>query len=289
MTGCCHLSTATLTVVNIEEAKAQRLSNWRQDGKHNLPDSASAVSMIDTMGLVTLYGASPEFPSLLLAHVGSPNYVAEASWDSPAGFVYGWRWDLGKTSSAFYSSIVAKKPTWVSWQLLPTVLAALMVQTEPAELYESGQLSRDAWKIFQALDEFEVPLSTKELRARAGFPTGKENRAAYQKGVEELETQLLLAKVFSPDGEGDEMSHGLVAKLYPDAHRAAMSVGASDTVRRLLLNHVRHSSFVDSALFARHLRLPPAEVQQQVSSLIEERVLEPVAGAKSCYAFKENI
>ncbi|HWD41735.1 MAG TPA: hypothetical protein VG944_23030 [Fimbriimonas sp.] len=271
--------------MNIEQARAKRLAAWRQDGQRNLPDSASAVQMIDEMGLVTLYGASPEFPSLLLAHVGTPNYIAEASWDSPAGFVYEWRWDLGKTRSAFYSTIVAKKPTWVSWKLLPTVLAAVMNRTPAKELYNSGELSRDAWKVYEALDASDEPLTTKQLRITAGFPTGKENRAAYLKAVEELETYLYLAKVFAPASEADEMSHGLVAKLYPEAWKEAYGTDLHAAVEKLVLNHAEHSAYIDGTIFARHLRLQAALVNDLLKN---HPRLAPIEGAKNCYALKEN-
>ena len=45
--------------------------------------------------------------------------LAAAEWDSPAGEVYVWRWALGRKEVAFYSAIVRKRPTWVSWTLLP--------------------------------------------------------------------------------------------------------------------------------------------------------------------------
>jgi len=239
--------------------------------------------MIETMGMVTLYGASQEFPSLLLAHVGSPNYVAEATWDSPAGFVYGWRWDLGKTRSAFYSTIVAKKPTWVSWKHLPNVLGAIMNRDQPEETYQKGELSQDAWKVYQALDQAQQPLGTKELRLKAGFPTGKDHRAAYLKAVEELESHLWLAKVFSPDGEGDEMSHGLVAKLYSEAHQTATRLGQTEATRRLVENHLKSCVYIDTTAFAKHLRLPVGLVNDVIQGL------EPVEGAKNCYAPKENL
>jgi len=275
--------------VNIEDARAKRLQLWRQDGRNNLPDSAGAVQLINQMGLVTLYGASPEFPSLLLAHIGRPDYIAEASWDTPAGFVYGWRWDLGKAASAFYSTIVAKKPTWVSWLQLPTVLGALLNRQEPAEFYRSGQLSRDAWKLFEALEGSKEPLTTKELRLAAGFPTGKENRAAYLKAVEELETHLWLAKVFSPSGEGDEMSHGLVSKLYPDAFRKAISTERGDAIRALAKNHLSSSVFIDAAVFTKHLRLDQSLVNGVLESMTVDHLIAPLEGAKNCYISAENV
>jgi hypothetical protein len=161
----------------------RRLVSWCQDGEHKVPDPEAAKAFIDRVGLCTLYPACTEVPNLLHAYVGDPNYKGNAKWDSPSGHVYTWRWEIGKVQAAFYGVIVGKKPTWVSWPLLPTVLAAFMEPRHPDELYELGELSADALRISQALETTSSPMSTDELRSAAGFPTGKPQRAAYLKAT----------------------------------------------------------------------------------------------------------
>lgn len=253
--------------MNIDELKALRRRNWRQDGERLLATSDDAAPFIEEVGIATLYAASPEFPSLMLAHVGKESYVADAKWDSPSGFVYGWRWELGRPAAAFYTSIVAKKPTWVSWSLLPIVLAALMTRRDPEELYEAGELTRDGLRVYQALRAAPGLMSTGDLRASAGFPKGKESRAAYLKAVEELESHLLLAKVFACDGSGDEMCHSAIADRYPEVVESALSLSREHAIRSLLSNQLDHSAFVDPATFSRHLRLPAALVEGSLTEL----------------------
>lgn len=261
--------------MQFESLKRHRMRNWFQDGEATLETSADGAAFIDRVKLATLYAPSSEFPSLLLGHVGQQSYVAEATWDSPAGFVYGWRWEIGKPGLAFYSTIVAKKPTWVSWPLLPVVLAALMERRDPEEVYRAGDMSRDAYRVFEALRASDRPLVTGDLRARAGFPTGKENRAAYLKAVEELESRLLLAKVFEADSEGDEMGHAAVSQQYPDAWRAALTMPQDDAVVLLVREYLESAVYIEPSTFSRHLRLP----QALVSAAIERLRCVPVTGA----------
>lgn len=84
----------------------------------------------------------------------------------------------------------------------------------PQELYDAGEISADALRIAQALEESGGVLTTGELRARTDFPTGKPQRAAYLKAVQELDTRLLLAKVFSEDDL--DMRHALVTGATPN-------------------------------------------------------------------------
>src|ERR1700674_4987319 len=101
---------------------ARRRENWCQSAEARIPDSESAQRLIDRVGLATLYPVSPEIPNLFHAYVGDPDAKTDSKWDSPSGQVYGWRWELGKREVAFYGAIVRKKPTWVSWALLPAIL-----------------------------------------------------------------------------------------------------------------------------------------------------------------------
>lgn len=105
--------------------------------------------------------------------------------------------------------------------MLPAILRLCGETRSPDELFRAGEISADAQWIARVLGVADDALSTSELRRQAGFPTGKPQRAAYLKAVDELDTRLLLAKVFSA-AEGDiEMRHALVRVRYPDAVAAA--------------------------------------------------------------------
>jgi len=107
---------------------------------------------------------------------------------------------------------VRNRPTWVSWKLLPALLQVRGDLRTPEQIYQAGELSNDALRIAQALEQTGGVLSTGELRRIAGFPTGKPQRAAYLKAIEELDTRLLLAKVFSEDDLDKRLIQLLIMK-----------------------------------------------------------------------------
>src|SRR6266536_5136975 len=220
-------------MADLQQFQAMRLARWRQTPATRVPDSAAAAQLIGQAGIATLFPASPEIPNLFHAHVGDPYARPEAEWDSPAGQVYGWRWELGRSQAAFYTAIVRNRPTWVSWKLLPALLQVRGDLHTPEQIYQAGELSNDALRIAQALEQTGGVLSTGELRRIAGFPTGKPQRAAYVKAIEELDTRLLLAKVFSEDDL--DMRHALVAMRYPEHVAQAEELSRAAALRQFLL------------------------------------------------------
>src|SRR5215472_17600575 len=133
------------------ELQAIRRERWRQTADARLPDAAAAPAFIDGVGIATLFQASPEVPNLYHAYMGDPTAKMEAKWDSPSGEVYGWRWSLGRKGVAFYTTLVCRRSTWVSWKLLPAVLRLCAERRMPDELYDSGALSAEAYRITQSL------------------------------------------------------------------------------------------------------------------------------------------
>lgn len=243
-----------------------RLDRWRQTPDTRIAGPEEAAALIDQVGIATLYPASPEIPNLFHAYLGTPDAVTDSGHDSPSGRVYSWRWDLGRARAAFYSSIVRRRPTWVSWALLPAMLRLLAEPRTPDELYDRGVISGEAYRIAQVLESAGA-LNTSELRREAGFPTGKEWRAAYLKAIEELETRLLLAKVFSPHEL--DMSHALVTVRYPDHVEAARRMTRQEAVDRYLLTYLPLATYAIPARLTKHMRLPADELRAGLERLVE--------------------
>jgi hypothetical protein len=272
-----------------EELQTRRLRNWGQAPATRAAHPAAATELINRVGLATLFPASPEIPNLFYAYTGDPSAKASSKWDSPAGHVYGWRWELGRPAVAFYTAIVRKRPTWVSWSLLPAILRLCGDLRTPDELYDLGHISGNAYKVAQALERSGPVLSTGELRRLAGFPTGKEQRAAYLKAVEELDTRLLLAKVFSADDL--EMRHALVASRYPEQVEVAERMIHEEAFRRFLLTYLPQAVYTIPTVFAKHLRLPEGDVRGALEHLRQEGLVTAMTlpcETEDCYVWKDT-
>ncbi|MGH2515128.1 MAG: AlkZ-related protein [Ktedonobacterales bacterium] len=245
---------------------ARRLEAWRQTPDTHITGPDKAIPLIERLGFVTLYPVSPELPNLYHAYVGDSTQPTDSKWDSPAGQVYGWRWTLGRQKVAFYTALVKKRSTWVSWALLPAVLRLWGELRMPDELYDNRLLTPEAYRIAKALDDAGHPLSTGELRVRAGFPTGKEQRTAYLKAVEELETRLLLAKVFEEDKE--DAYHTLVADRYREHVDAAERLTRESALDAFLAAYLPAAAYALPTPLAKHLKLPDAELSAALDRLV---------------------
>lgn len=266
--------------------RAQRLANWGQTSENRIPSPDDAVRLLERVGIATLFPASPEIANLYHAHVGDPSAKPESAWDSPAGQVYGWRWALGRREAAFYTAIVRSRPTWVSWKLLPAVLRARGDLRTPDEIYRAGELSSNAHRIASTLEDAGGVLSTGELRRLAGFPTGKAQRAAYLKAVEELDTRLLLAKVFSTDD--DDMRHALVSARYPEHVARAEAMSREEALADFLAAYLPNAIYAAPVVLAKHLKLPEPELRASLERMSANRSVTQVrlSGYKGdCYVW----
>ncbi len=274
----------------MEPLNCQRLESWSQTPETRISDPKQAAELINRLGIATLYPASSEIPNLFHAYIGNPDAQTDSGHDSPSGRVYGWRWDLGGAEAAFYTSIVRRRPTWESWGLLPAIIRLLAEPRTPDELIDLEVISPDAYRIAQVLESAAEPLSTNELRRAAGFPMGKERRAAYLKVIDELETRLVLAKVFA--GEDLDMRNVLVSVRYSEHVDAAKRPSREEALDRFLATHLPHAVYVVSPRLAKHLRLSESELVAGLERLFEADLVSTVMlpGEKApCYVWPKHL
>lgn len=266
-----------------------RQERWCQTPATHLPDAAAAPALIERVGIATLFHASPEIPNLYHAYMGDPTAKMETKWDSPSGEVYGWRWSLGRQGVAFYTTLVCRRSTWVSWKLLPAVLRLCGETRSPEELYDAGALSRDAYRIAEALEAAGGTLDTKELRKAANFPIGKRSRAAYLKALEELEIRLLVAKFFQA-GQ-DDTFHTLITSRYQQYLDEAQQRSREEALEEVLLTYLPQAVYAVPTVLARHLRLPEPELRAGLERLSVSGQAEVVHLAEqkgACYLWHDG-
>lgn len=245
--------------------------------------------MIERLGIVTLYPVSPQIPNLFQAYVGNPDAKTDSAWDTPSGQVYTWRWSLGGKERAFYSTLVRGRPTWVHWPLVSSVLRLRGELRHPEELYTAGEMSANAYRIAQALEASGGVLSTGQLRRKAGFPTGKAQRAAYLKAVDELDRGLLLAKVFAA-GEED-MSHALVRIRYEDYVAEAEHLTREEALDCILRAYLPGAVYALPGPLAKHLKIAEGKLREALDRLAETGTVrsERAEGVKGAvYVWNED-
>ena len=268
---------------------ARRLASWRQTPEARIRDVEDAGRELARLGIVTLYPVSSEIPDLYHAYMGDPEAKTDPNWDSPSGEVYTWRWLLGRREIALYAALVRGRPTWIHWEVLPAVLRLCGELRTPDELYDTGLLSLAAYRIAQALEKAGGTLQTGDLRQAASFPTGKDQRAAYLKAVNELDTRLLVAKSFA-DGD-DQMRHTLVAARFPEHVAAAERLSRETAIEALLRVYLPYALYALPTVLARHLKLPEAEVQAGLERLVASGQVRTASFPEQkgvCYIWQED-
>jgi hypothetical protein len=272
------------------ELQALRRERWNQTPDTRLADAAAAPALIDRVGIATLFQASPEIPNLYHAYMGDPAAKTSSKWDSPSGEVYSWRWTLGRQGVAFYTTLVSRRSTWVSWSMLPAILRLCGETRMPDELYDTGALSSEAYRIAQALEEAGGTLDTGELRKAANFPVGKASRAAYLKALEELEIRLLVAKYFQAGN--DDTFHTLLTTHYQDHVARAQELSREVALEQVLTTYLPQAVYVLPTTLARHLRLPEPELRASLERLCEQGQAETVSFAEqkgTCYLWHGDL
>ncbi len=275
-------------MMTFQALQTLRLERWGQTPETRIPDASAAPALIDRVGIATLFQASPEIPNLYHAYMGDPTAKTSAKWDSPSGQVYSWRWTLGRQGVAFYTTLVCRRSTWVSWNLLPAVLRLCAETRVPDELYDSGAMSAEAYRITQALEEAGGTLSTGELRKAANFPVGKSSRSAYLKALEELEIRLIVGKYFQA-GQ-DDTYHTLISSRYQNYLTSAEQLTREEALDKLLLTYLPQAVYALPAALARHLRLPEPELRAGLERLTASGQAEPVHFDEqkgTCYLWRE--
>jgi hypothetical protein len=275
-------------LIEIGEAERQRrLAAWGQTPEKRIGGPDAGRAMIDRLGLVTLFPVSSEFPNLYHAFMGDSDAATDSGHSSPSGEVYTWRWTLGGYQAAFYATIVRNRPTWVSWPLLPAIVRLRGELRSAEELYDAGEISVNALRIGEALEEAGDAMATGDLRRAAGFPTGKEQRAAYLKALDELDRRLLVAKVFSPGST--DMSHALVRVRYPEAASAAERLTREAALAQLLQPYLPAAGYVVPSTLAKHLGLPEPELRSALDRFVASGALAPatLSGQRGqCYLWQ---
>lgn len=170
----------------------QRISHYQLATARPVSTAGAATRYINRFGFCWLFAPRDrrlELPSLFEAVKGRRDAHIE-DWDKDSDRVWTWKNDLPAAKRAYYGKAFVGKPVFVSLKMLPYVIAAL--GEENAErAYEHGALSYDAKRVYDALAEFGAQ-PTQNLKRTAGF-VGKDGNTRYHRGLDDLQTRLLVA------------------------------------------------------------------------------------------------
>ncbi|MGF9695494.1 MULTISPECIES: AlkZ-related protein [Paenibacillus] len=160
-----------------------------------------AVQRIQSLGLLPLAPLFPDFPSL-------SSLTPRENWHTDTDLdPWLWRSRLAEEGVAAYGKFVKKKAILISREYFPWVHRLLSDSRTIQEQYDAGLLSRDAFKLYEKIEEQEG-IDGRALRAQAGFGA-KEDKKAFDQGL--LDLQSSTAIVISGTKEKEGLAEGKVA------------------------------------------------------------------------------
>ncbi len=259
--------------VTLREIEKRRAPLYRVTSDRRIHTMAQAARFIDRVGFCWLFAPGPgvpELPSLFEAVKGRRGVHIE-DWDQDSDLVWGWKNELAAVRRAYYGKALMGRPSFISLEMLPAVLAASGVDSFE-RLYASGGISYDAKRVYETLER-NGPMPTMTLRQTVGLMS-KEGGSRYRRALDELQRRLLIMPVGAT-------SHGkawptqifeLVARWFPDQVKQAGRLDAEEAQRTLITRYLRTVSAVQVPALARLWGLDRERLAQVLEKLRAARV-----------------
>jgi hypothetical protein len=141
-----------------------------------------AIEVIKEVGLLPLSPLLPNYPSL-------NSITSEESWHTDTEFdPWIWRTKFSVDGVAAYGKFIKKKSVLISRELLPYVKKVLGSDLPIEERYFNGNVSKDAYEIYQIVRE-EERIDTRLLRTKAGLKH-KDQKKDFENALAELQGSM---------------------------------------------------------------------------------------------------
>lgn len=178
---------------------------------------------LEKVGMATvLPGKSGHFPCLLWQARGREGPIEEA--DEAFHNVWGWKDQLPARRTAYAGRLLGSQVLLVHKRLLPALLACRQ-PIDPESWYRAGQLSRDAYQIWEKLRDASVPLGRSKLKQDKSF----------DRAVGELEGRLVISRAGSESKASgwDANAYTLVERLFPQELEQSSRITLAEARRQV--------------------------------------------------------
>jgi hypothetical protein len=245
---------------------------------HRVRNAGDLVKLIDALGFAFAFTArAGDAPIPACFDHLSTNDV-NRKW----GWMWTWKDELPEEKKLYYGVLLARKPTFVSMQLLPTFYATFGRAGEPDDHMDdvrAGRLSDVARRIIEFLAQ-NGETQTKRMRAELGI-TSKEGRATYGKAIDEVQRLMYVARVRAV-GEGREdynYTYDLFLRRYPETVKAAERMSSGDATAALVARTIELTGAVTEKQLVRLFDWDEVLAQRAIARAEEQRRLVRADGS----------
>ncbi len=205
------------------------MAHWTETQPYPVRTEEEFVAFLDQVG-VCLWRPDPAADLPNLADRMEPARP-DAIWDT-----WFWKDDLHIARRLYYGKLLGGRPTFVSMEMLPALIAA-QGDVDPHTLREQGRISSAALAVYEALCRCRT-LAVRDLRREAGLG-GASDKAAFEAGLQALSALFQICKVGITGRSRGTYGYiwGLVEEWLPDTLALAARLRPDDaavTVARRL-------------------------------------------------------
>jgi hypothetical protein len=254
--------------MNLQELEKLRARHYRVNPTRRVRTMAAAARFIGRAGFCWLFApapGTPELPSLFEAVKGRRG-ARIFDWDKDSDLVWGWKNDLPAARRAYYGKALMGRPSFVSLELLPCLLAC-SGDEQLASLYARGGISYEAKKVYDILDQLG-PRPTLALRRAAGIE-GKDANSRYHHALDELQRKMFVLPVGATSEVGNWVSQifELTSRWFPEQVKVARRLDVREARRTLAGRYLKTVVAAKPGVVGRLFNIPRDELGALVSEL----------------------
>lgn len=248
--------------------EGERVVHYQIAPSKRVTTMAGAARYVNRFGFCWLFAPRDrklELPALFEAVKGRRDAHIE-EWDSDSDTLWAWKNDLPAAHRVYYGKALAGKPVFIALEYLPYVMAALGLD-DVRQAYERGALSYDAKRIYEALEQFGAQ-PTQNLKRTAGF-VGKDGSARYHRGLDELQTGLVVSSIGTTN-EGaawPSQIFELVARWFEPQAKASQKIDLHTARSVLIERYLKTVLAAPPDAMARLFRVPRPEMKPLLDEL----------------------
>ncbi len=260
--------------MDTREIEKLRASHYCVTPARRVRTMVAAARFIRQVGFCWLFAPDasiPELPSLMEAVKGR-RHVHIYDWDQDSDRVWTWKNDLPAERRAYYGKALMGRPTLVSLEMLPALLASVGDGGDGlGRLYAAGGISYEAKKIYDMLEQLG-PQPTNALRRAAGFDS-KDGSTRYHRALDELQRRLFVMPVgATSQGKAWPIQiFELTARWFPEQAAQAQRLDLQQARLTLISRYLKTVVAVKPNAIARLFGVERQEVNALVEHLIRRR------------------
>ena len=255
-------------MIDVRQIEKLRAPIYHVSPSRRLRTMTAAAHFINHVGFCWLFApgaGSLELPSLFEAVKGRRG-MQIFDWDDDSDRLWGWKSDLPAAHLAYYGKALAGRPSFVSLEMLPSLLAAIGAE-KLENLFKYGGISYEAKKIYGALESLG-PQPTRALRAAAGLDT-RDGNVRYHRALDELQRRLFVMPVGATN-EGNNWPSQifeLVARWFPAQFALSRKMEVREARLALVTRYLKTVIGAPRSAIGRLFGIPRPELEALVEDL----------------------